>query len=71
MKELTDSMHYDKEYFPKLKEALVGTKDGFRYKILKQRKRCLEVEEQVDFLIEHATDPNILGRLWIGWSSYV
>ena len=71
MRELTDSIHYQKDYFSQLKNALVGPKDGLRFKILKQKKRCLEVEDQIDFLIDHATDPNILGRLWIGWSSYV
>ena len=71
MKELSTSPHSKKEYFSKIKAALVGPKEGYRYKILKQKKHCLEVEEQVDFLIEHATDPDILGRLWIGWSPYV
>lgn len=71
VRELADSIHYEKDYFPQLKSALVGKKDGYRFQILKQKKRCLDVEEQVDFLIDHATDPNILGRLWIGWSSYV
>jgi DNA-dependent protein kinase catalytic subunit len=32
---------------------------------------CKNVEEQVDCLIDHATDPNILGRLWVGWESYM
>ncbi|KAJ1639517.1 hypothetical protein T492DRAFT_935642 [Pavlovales sp. CCMP2436] len=30
----------------------------------------LSAEDQVRALIEQATDPNILGRTWIGWSSY-
>ena len=71
MRELSDSIHCQKDYFQQLKSALVGPKDGIRFKILKQKKRCLEVEEQIDFLIDHATDPNIIGRLWIGWSPYV
>lgn len=71
MKELSASPHCHKDYFTQIKAALVGPKDGYRYKVLKQKKRCLEVEEQVDFLIEHASDPDILGRLWIGWSPYV
>jgi DNA-dependent protein kinase catalytic subunit len=71
MKELNDSQHKDKEYFSQIKLALVGPKEGFRHKLLKEKKRCLEVEEQVDFLIDHASDPNLLGRLWIGWTSYV
>ena len=30
-------------------------------------ERCSSVEEQVVCLIDHATDPNILGRTWQGW----
>ena len=26
---------------------------------------------QVDCLVEQATDPNILGRTWIGWSPWL
>ena len=33
--------------------------------------RCSSVEEQVDCLIDHATDPNILGRTWVGWEPWV
>lgn len=71
MRELTDSTHFHKEYFGELKRALIGEKSSIRYKILEMKKASLEVEEQIDFLIDHATDPNILGRLWIGWSSFV
>lgn len=31
----------------------------------------LLVDTQVDVLLEHATDPNILGRTWIGWSPMI
>jgi len=31
----------------------------------------LSVDEQVDCLIDQATDPNILGRVWIGWKSWL
>lgn len=31
----------------------------------------LTVEEQVAALINQATDPNLLGRMFIGWESYV
>ena len=34
-------------------------------------KRCGNVEEQVDCLIDHATDPNILGRTYVGWEPWV
>jgi len=29
------------------------------------------VAEQVDVLIEQATDPNILGRTWQGWAPWL
>ena len=31
----------------------------------------LSVEEQVDVLIEQATDPAILGCTWVGWKPWV
>jgi FATC domain len=31
----------------------------------------LPIDMQVDILLEHATDPNILGRTWIGWSPMI
>ena len=30
----------------------------------------LDVAMQVDCLIDQATDPNILGRTWLGWKSW-
>lgn len=54
-----------------IKLAIMGPEDSIREKMLKTRKRYLEVDEQIDCLIETAKDPNILGRTWIGWSPYV
>ncbi|XP_067887902.1 DNA-dependent protein kinase catalytic subunit isoform X2 [Heterodontus francisci] len=31
----------------------------------------LSVERQVDCLIDQATDPNILGRVWVGWEAWM
>jgi len=31
----------------------------------------LTTEEQVDCLVDHATDPSVLGRTWNGWNSWV
>lgn len=31
----------------------------------------LSVEEQVDCLIDQATDPNILGRIFLGWEAWM
>ncbi|KAF9970692.1 hypothetical protein BGZ73_006560 [Actinomortierella ambigua] len=32
---------------------------------------CSSVKEQVEALIDQATDPNVLGRMWVGWMSWV
>ena len=34
-------------------------------------ERCSTLEEQISGLIEHATDPNILGRTWQGWQPWM
>ncbi|XP_056317923.1 DNA-dependent protein kinase catalytic subunit [Danio aesculapii] len=31
----------------------------------------LTVEDQVDCLLDQATDPNILGRVWVGWEPWI
>ncbi|XP_030758784.1 DNA-dependent protein kinase catalytic subunit-like [Sitophilus oryzae] len=33
--------------------------------------RTFTVEEQVNVLIDHATDQNLLGRMYVGWRSYI
>ncbi|XP_066538129.1 DNA-dependent protein kinase catalytic subunit [Hoplias malabaricus] len=34
-------------------------------------EKDLSVEEQVDCLIDQATDANLLGRVWIGWEPWI
>jgi len=34
-------------------------------------ERCSSVEEQVDVLLDHATDPVILAQTWYGWAPYL
>jgi len=36
-----------------------------------EHQHVLKVEEQVDHLIDHATDANILGRTWQGWMPWM
>lgn len=31
----------------------------------------LSVEKQVDCLLDQAMDPNVLGRVWVGWEPWV
>ena len=46
-----------------------GSMNSMRFKYKEQRK--VEVDLQVDLLNEQATDPNLLGRMWIGWSAFI
>ena len=43
--------------------------DGVR--VRNRNKELLDVETQVDILNEMASDPNLLGRMWIGWSPFI
>ena len=58
--------HSDKPEFPSIKKVLMG--DSHK-KMLGER--CSSLEEQIAVLIDHATDPNILGRTWQGWQPWV
>lgn len=31
----------------------------------------LSAEEQVDCLLDQAMDPNVLGRVWVGWEPWI
>jgi len=31
----------------------------------------LTVDQQVDCLVDLATDPNVLGRFWVGWEPWM
>ena len=46
-----------------------GSMTSLRFRYKEQRK--VEVDLQVDLLNEQATDPNLLGRMWIGWSAFI
>ncbi|XP_042616499.1 DNA-dependent protein kinase catalytic subunit-like isoform X2 [Cyprinus carpio] len=37
----------------------------------RHNEKDLSVEDQVDCLLDQATDPNILGRVWIGWKPWI
>lgn len=37
----------------------------------RHNEKDLSVEDQVDCLIDQATDPNILGRVWVGWEPWI
>jgi len=66
--ELAESRHAHQSYYPRISEAVLGGRDAVRRKLPAQG---LTPEQQADCLIEHATDPNILGRTWIGWLPHI
>lgn len=37
----------------------------------RHNEKDLSVEDQVDCLLDQATDPNILGRVWTGWKPWI
>ena len=42
-----------------------------RNRPLDEAHRCATTYDQVDVLIELGTDPNILGRTWVGWAPWL
>ena len=61
--------HQKKPEFNSMKAVLMGNhRVNLRARVGEQ---CKNVEEQVDCLIDHATDSNILGRTWAGWEPWV
>lgn len=79
--DLMSGIHKDSKFLPHFVKVLLGEdavdeKSNYmmeRTKILKDKgeKYKLSIEEQVRCIIEQATDPNILGRTYIGWQPYV
>ncbi|KAJ3037492.1 hypothetical protein HDV00_001667 [Rhizophlyctis rosea] len=60
--------HRDKMWFKDAKSVLMG--DARIDRRAQVGKRCKDVKEQVECLIDQATDPSILGRAWRGWSAW-
>ncbi|KAI8930349.1 hypothetical protein BC831DRAFT_508515 [Entophlyctis helioformis] len=60
--------HETKPYYAAALAALMGTEE--RDPRARVGQQCASVREQVQCLIDQATDPNILGRAWVGWSSW-
>ncbi|KAJ1332682.1 hypothetical protein BSLG_008311 [Batrachochytrium salamandrivorans] len=60
--------HATKPYVSQACEVLLGTKNNsHRSRVGVQ---CESIREQVQCLIDQATDPNVLGRAWRGWVSW-
>ena len=62
---------------PKVRECaadiarVVMGPEGSLRRELAEQSAPLTVEQQVDLLVEQATDPNILGRTYIGWAPWL
>jgi DNA-dependent protein kinase catalytic subunit len=67
LEELSLSRHDGQPYFGKLKAIVDGDYHRLRADL---RKGILPLCEQIDVLIDMATDPDILGRTWSGWAPY-
>ena len=62
------SGHSHTQEYKSLEKILMGDpKSNIRARV---GERCSTVEEQVECLFCHATDPNILGRTWAGWEPW-
>lgn len=61
--------HSRNKAFSAFESVLLGDKrENARGKL---RATGLSVEQQVEALVDHATDPNILGRTYAGWEPWV
>eukprot|EP01130_Rhizamoeba_saxonica_P012697 TRINITY_DN5387_c0_g1_i1.p1 TRINITY_DN5387_c0_g1~~TRINITY_DN5387_c0_g1_i1.p1 ORF type:complete len:406 (+),score=94.50 TRINITY_DN5387_c0_g1_i1:34-1218(+) len=70
LEEVKSSNHVRESYFDSLKDIILGNKKNRRQNT-KHFPRCTSVSEQVTFLIDQATDDNILARAWGGWGAYM
>ena len=66
-RELDMSRHAGQPYFPQLLETTRGAPHRPRAAM---DPGIIPLCEQVDALIDMATDPDILGRAWTGWAPY-
>ena len=75
--ELAISVFYEKKAFLKNLQAVCqgDPQNNCRTMLLKEtdysESHVLTVEEQVDCLVDMATDANILGRIYIGWNPWI
>jgi DNA-dependent protein kinase catalytic subunit len=68
--ELWSSVHANKPYTGVL-EAIIRGDPQRNARARVPGKVCRTVQEQVDCLIDQATDPNLLGRIYVGWQPWV
>jgi len=69
LEELEFSRHAKEGYKGVIWDAVKGGK--VKTRSIFEGDLPLEVNDQVDCLLDHARDKNLLGRTWIGWTPYV
>ena len=65
---LTSNTHNDKPYFEEMKKIIFGPPESRRYEL--RNSDVLTVSDQIDCLIDHATDKEILARAYVGWAPF-
>jgi DNA-dependent protein kinase catalytic subunit len=67
--ELNGSVHAHAPYMGHLRQIVGGNPAAnVRARV---GERCASVKEQVDCLVDQATDPNVLGRTYGGWAAWI
>lgn len=66
--ELKLGFEKDPAYKDMLSVALGSEEHNIRARLGQEH---LSVENQVDCLIDQAMDPNIQGRVWVGWEPWI
>ena len=69
--ELEESKHGKAEYFKVLRNVLVNTTEDIAQALNDGVLMLNEPSEIVQCLVAMATNPNVLGRCWIGWAPYL
>ena len=68
-REELETGHKGKKFHSDFEKVLLGDRE---IDVRAQLPVCgLNVKQQVDCLINQATDPNILGRVWAGWEPWM
>jgi DNA-dependent protein kinase catalytic subunit len=65
---LQETRHYKEGYYNTILAAIKGEHGTYRSRFI---DTSLTTEQQVEFLLDQARDPAILGRTWIGWAPQV
>eukprot|EP01118_Nematostelium_gracile_P006497 TRINITY_DN2088_c0_g1_i1.p1 TRINITY_DN2088_c0_g1~~TRINITY_DN2088_c0_g1_i1.p1 ORF type:complete len:348 (+),score=104.46 TRINITY_DN2088_c0_g1_i1:28-1044(+) len=67
--ELKDSVHSAGYFLKNLNNIVLGDKEhNIRARV---GEKCASTKEQVDCLVDQATDPNILARTYSGWAPWI